>query len=150
MRIVIGYDGSQSADAAVREVVERAWPAGTEVRLVTAVPSVIAPPAAGGVEYYAPVWAKARAVAREQALGRILQALETFKTRHDLVTSYEIRDEEPKTALVAAAREWKADLMILGSQGTSALGRLFVGSVCHAMVSHAPCSVEVVRAPLAA
>ena len=150
MRIVIGYDGSQSADAAVREVVERAWPAGTEVRLVTAVPSVIAPPAAGGVEYYAPVWAKARAVAREQALGRILKALEMFKTRHDLVTSYEIRDEEPKTALVEAAREWKADLLILGSQGTSALGRLFVGSVCHAMVSHAPCSVEVVRAPLAA
>ena len=150
MRIVIGYDGSAGADAAVREAIERAWPAGTEVRLVTAVPSVIAPPAAGGIEYYGPVWEKARAVAREQAHARLMKVLEGFRARLDLATSYELRDEDPKTALIEVAREWKADLMILGSQGTSALGRLFVGSVCHSMVSHAPCSVEVVRTPLAA
>jgi nucleotide-binding universal stress UspA family protein len=150
MRILIGYDGSQSADAAVREVIERAWPAGSEVRLVTALPSVMPPPAAGGVEYYGPVWEQARTVAREQAHARLLQVLEGFRGRPDLATSYELRDEDPKTALLGAAREWGADLLVLGSQGTTALGRLFVGSVCHSMVSHAPCSVEVVRAPLAA
>jgi nucleotide-binding universal stress UspA family protein len=150
MRILIGYDGSASADAAVREVIERAWPAGSEVRLVTAVPSVIAPPAAGGVEYYGPVWEKARTVAREQAHAHLMKVLEDFSGRPDLATSYELREEDPKTALLEAAREWGADLLVLGSQGTSALGRLFVGSVCHSMVSHAPCSVEVVRTPLAA
>ena len=150
MRILIGYDGSASADAAVGEVLRRSWPAGSEVRLVTALTSVIAPPIAGGVEYYGPVWEKARAVAREQAHERIMKVLENFRGRPELVTSYELRDEDPKTALLYAAREWRADLLILGSQGTSALGRLFVGSVCHAMVSHAPCSVEVVRGPIAA
>src|SRR5688572_18453198 len=35
-RIVVGVDGSPDSDAAVREVAERRWPAGTEVRLVTA------------------------------------------------------------------------------------------------------------------
>jgi nucleotide-binding universal stress UspA family protein len=150
MRILIGYDGSASADQAVSEVLRRSWPTGSEVRLVTALTAVIVPPVAGGVEYYGPVWEKARAVAREQAHERLMKVLEGFRGRPDLTTSYELRDEDPKTALLGAAREWHADLLILGSQGTTALGRLFVGSVCHAMVSHAPCSVEVVRGPIAA
>ncbi len=38
--------------------------------------------------------------------------------------------------------------MVAGSHGAKGLTRLFLGSVCHALVTHAPCNVEVVKAPL--
>jgi len=37
LRLIIGFDGSTDAEAAVREVVARPWPQNTEVRVVTAV-----------------------------------------------------------------------------------------------------------------
>jgi len=37
LRLLVGVDGSACSRAAVREVAERPWPAGTEVRLVTAI-----------------------------------------------------------------------------------------------------------------
>jgi nucleotide-binding universal stress UspA family protein len=50
-----------------------------------------------------------------------------------------------KRALLEAIREWEADLVIMGASGTTALGRMFLGSVCHALVTHAPCNIEIVR-----
>ena len=150
MKIVIGYDGSKTADAAVDEVLKRPWPPGSEVRIVTVVPVFRTAFAADGMAYYGPVWEKAVAAARENAHGRIKNILERFRAHPDLKASYEIRDETPTVALLDVIKRWGADLLVLGSQGTTAMGRLFVGSVCHAMVSHAPCAVEIIRPPHAA
>ena len=150
MKIVIAYDGSKSAEAAVNEVLERTWPAGSEVRVVMAVPMAPVTLAAEGMAFYGPGWEQAQAALREQAHRQVLEVLERFRTRPDLKTSYELRDETANAALLDVVRRWGADLLVLGSQGTTALGRLFVGSVCHAMVAHAPCTVEIVRPPLAA
>jgi nucleotide-binding universal stress UspA family protein len=43
------------------------------------------------------------------------------------------------------AEKWKADLIVVGSHGYPAWERLLLGSVSQAVVSHAKCSVEVVR-----
>jgi nucleotide-binding universal stress UspA family protein len=150
MKILVAYDGSASADAAVEEVLRRSWPAGSEVRLVTAVQCPLVAPASGGVEVYGPLWEQARAVQRDQAHRRLQEVLKRFKARSDLKTSFEVREEGVKGALLDVIRRWGADLLMVGSQGTTAMGRLFVGSVCHAMVSHAPCNVEVVRPTTAA
>ena len=149
MKIVVAYDGSKNADAAVDEVLKRLWPAGTEVRIVTAVPAC---PALGGegMAFYSPMWEKAQAAAREDAHRRIQNVVGRFRARPELKIGYELRDETANAALLDVVRRWGADLLVLGSQGTTALGRLFVGSVCHAMVAHAPCTVEIVRPPLAA
>jgi len=44
-----------------------------------------------------------------------------------------------------AARDWKADLVVVGSSGAGALTRLFLGSTARSVLNHAPCSVEIVR-----
>lgn len=150
MKIVLGYDGSKSAEAAVAEVLRRTWPAGSEVKVVTAVPAPGIALSAEGVAFYGPLWEKAQAAAREEAHRRIRGVLDRFSARPDLKTSFELRDDAAAGALLDVVRRWGADLLVLGSQGTTAMGRLFVGSVCHAMVSHAPCTVEVVRPPIAA
>jgi len=43
------------------------------------------------------------------------------------------------------ADEWGADLIVVGSHGRTGVKRWLLGSVAGAIVSHAPCSVEVVR-----
>ena len=56
-----------------------------------------------------------------------------------------VSDGDPRSAIVDAAREWGADLIIVGSHGYTGVKRWLLGSVAQSVVSHAPCSVEVVR-----
>ncbi len=150
MKILVAYDGSPSADAAVDEVVRRPWPAGSEIRLVTVIERAATLPQANGIEVYTPVLERMRASLREDAYRRIQAALGKFRACPDLQTSYELRDGSVKQALLGAIGEWGADLVIAGSHGTSGLARLFLGSVCHALVTHAPCNVEIIKLSAAA
>ena len=53
---------------------------------------------------------------------------------------------EPGPSIVEAALSEEADLVLVGSHGRGALGRLLMGSVSAHVVAHAPCPVLVVRA----
>jgi nucleotide-binding universal stress UspA family protein len=53
----------------------------------------------------------------------------------------------PKGVIVDEAESWNADLIVVGSHGYPTWERLLLGSVSQAVVSHAKCSVEVVRLP---
>lgn len=146
MRILVAYDGSPASESAVDEVIRRPWPDGTKVRLVTAVERPLpAPPPDGAV--YGPLFEKMRTSLREEAYRRIQAALKRFGSRPDLETGFELREGNAKSVLLDAVREWGADLVITGSHGAGALTRFFLGSVSHALVTHAPCSVEVVKVP---
>jgi nucleotide-binding universal stress UspA family protein len=150
MKILLAYDGSRCAEAALDEVLQRPWPAGTEVRVVTAVERPAYAPAVGGIEGLATFGERLGAELREEAYRQIQRALERFATRAELKTSYELRDGDAKSALLAAIREWKPDLVVAGSHGKTPLERFLLGSVSHALVSHAPCNVEIVKASTAA
>lgn len=144
MRVLIGYDGSADSDLAVDEVAGRPWPRGSKVRLVSVVePPLASPPA--NFEFYGPLIAGVENSLREEAYQKVRQAMNSFKGREDLEVSYEIKEGSPKNALLEAIRAWDADLVVVGSHGRTRLERFFLGSVSHALVTHAPCSVEVVR-----
>ena len=51
----------------------------------------------------------------------------------------------PRAVILDEAESWGADLIVIGSHGYGRLERLFLGSVSQSVVSHAKCSVEVVR-----
>lgn len=57
-----------------------------------------------------------------------------------------VRDGEPGLAVVEEAKEWGANLIIVGSRGHTGLRRLLEGSVAHYVVDHAHCPVEVIHA----
>lgn len=147
MKILVAYDGSPASDAAVDVVLKRPWPGGTQVRLVTVVETPLFYPLANGIEVYPPISEKIRASVRENAYRSVQAAVEKLKAKPGLQPGYELREGEVKRALLEAIREWGADLVVVGSHGKGALGRLFLGSVSHALVTHAPCNVEVVRSP---
>src|SRR5204862_5341131 len=51
----------------------------------------------------------------------------------------------PPDIIKKTIEHWRPDLLVVGSHGRSAVGRLFLGSVSLDLVHHAPCSVRVVR-----
>jgi nucleotide-binding universal stress UspA family protein len=51
----------------------------------------------------------------------------------------------PARVVVDLAKEWGADLIVVGSHGRGFWGRLTIGSVSDAILHHAPCSVLIAR-----
>jgi nucleotide-binding universal stress UspA family protein len=56
---------------------------------------------------------------------------------------------KPADEVIAAAREWTAELIVLGTHGRSGVARAVLGSTAEAVVRHAPCPVVVVRGGVA-
>ena len=75
-----------------------------------------------------------------------LAASTTARLRAAGVTAeMELREGDPATELVAAATESGTDLIVIGSRGHTGITRLVLGSVAHSILTHAHCSVLVVR-----
>jgi len=133
MRILVGVDGSSSSDAVLQEAARRPWPAGSEFNVMTVVDPFF--------------FTRAPAIL-EEAKKNTLQSLEEQAT--SLVdsgwrVSADVVLDNPRHALPRAAKRWKADLVLLGSHGHGAVGRLLLGSTAQAVLRHAECSVEIVR-----
>ena len=62
-----------------------------------------------------------------------------FKT-HTAVEVGDVRD-----SILAAAAEWDADLVVIGSHGHRGIQSLFLGSVAESVARDAKCSVEIVH-----
>jgi nucleotide-binding universal stress UspA family protein len=145
-RLVVGIDGSPDAAAAVSAVCDRAWPAGTTARVITALdvrvtmalPELIGPggawPADGGAAEDERSWARQAVYA---AAGDLHAA--------GVTATGVVVDGDPKQVLLEEARKWPADCVFVGAKGRSRLERFLLGSVSSAVAARARCSVEVVR-----
>jgi nucleotide-binding universal stress UspA family protein len=137
--IVVGTDGSPSADAAVRRAAEIAKGSGTRVHLVTAYPDVPI--------YRETIPSSARAEpidlrqAAESVLARESRALED----EGIEIMTHAREGDPAEVIIDVAQEEGADLIVVGARGLSGLQRFLLGSVSSKLSHHAPTSVMVVR-----
>jgi nucleotide-binding universal stress UspA family protein len=145
VRLIVGLDGSQNADATLEQVAARNWPEKSEVRVVV-VDQPLEPTVVG--EFIPPVrHSVAESNAEESELSRKLaedaaQRLRAKGLRADAL----IRIGDPKHELVKFAEEWRADCIFLGATGlTNRIERFLLGSVAGAVAARAHCSVEIVR-----
>jgi nucleotide-binding universal stress UspA family protein len=142
IRVLVGFDGSANAEAAVQTVSDRAWPAGTRVSVVT----VVDPRMTTGLAHpFVQERARANPEEPEPWWENSLEAAADKIKRAGLDVSITIREGDPKLVLVAEASRWQADCIFLGYRGMSPIERLTLGSVSTAVASRAPCSVEVVH-----
>ena len=138
VRVLLGVDGSPDAAAAVDVVCSRKWPAGSEVRVATAVDvrqslNLAALIAAGGEQHpISPV---------QTFIDNVADRLRDSR----LDTTRVVLDGHPRHALLAEAERWGAHCIFLGARGHSRLERFFIGSVSASVAARAGCSVEVVR-----
>ncbi|HEX7230807.1 MAG TPA: universal stress protein [Candidatus Binatia bacterium] len=64
---------------------------------------------------------------------------------HGLNVNTEVTSGLASVEIVSRAREWQADLIVLGSKGTTSLEEIILGGTAEAVTKEAPCSVLVVR-----
>ncbi len=63
----------------------------------------------------------------------------------NVVAETAYRHGNPGEQICALAKEWNADLILVGRQGKIGLSELLLGSVSNYVVHHAPCAVLVVQ-----
>ena len=156
MRVLIGYDGSASSDAAVADLRHAGLPERGEAQVVTV--ANVWPQASPGAyelpteEEAARLTPAARA-ARQLAAGamaeaRAASAAGAAKVRAQFPrwdVAAEAVGDWPHHGLLAAAERWRPDLLVVGTYGRSGVGRMLFGSVSQAALTHARCSVRVAR-----
>jgi nucleotide-binding universal stress UspA family protein len=144
MKILLAVEGSPFSEAAAKSVACRPWPQNSEVKIITVIePSqpYVAEPWALPTGY----WDELEKSAQQQANQAIDRATREFNGTPGLAISNEILKGSPKAAILDEAETWGADLIVVGSHGYTGLQRMLLGSVSHAVMAHAPCSVEIVR-----
>jgi nucleotide-binding universal stress UspA family protein len=143
MKILLAIDESEYSRAAINEVGKRSWPARSTVRVLTVVapfPQMAIEPWYGGGESLE----KLDTELKRRASSLTKKTVERLKKK-DLRVQSVVRSGSPAAEIVDEAEKWAADLIVLGSHGYGAIKRVFLGSVALSVVSHAPCSVEIVR-----
>jgi nucleotide-binding universal stress UspA family protein len=150
MRILLAVDGSPCSDTAVEEVGRRPWPEGSSIKVLSVfeLPTPVAPltPEAWSL----PINYEEMDVSlRTQAKIVVEQTLKKLKStvNKTIAIDGQCVPGSPRAVILDVAETWGADLIVVGSHGYRAWERFLLGSVSQSVVSHARCSVEVVRCP---
>ena len=149
MKIIIATDGSEYSTAAIDEacrVVIR--PETADVMIVSAYEDaypISAEPFAISAEYYQKLDEAVSQMAKNFVDAAKKMVRDKFPTVDFPVTTKVLRGA-PDQQIIEMAKEWKADIIVVGSHGRGFWGRL-LGSVSNGVVHHAECSVLVVRKP---
>ena len=145
MKVLLAIDGSPCSAAALTEMAARPWPAGTEFKIVTAYELPLMPsPEAWMISADYTESLQQAVLTAQLTLETARERLNKLLGQSFNVTS-EIMAGSPRNAILELAESWNADLIVVGSHGYRAWERFLLGSVSQAVVSHAKCSVEVVR-----
>lgn len=146
-RIVLGTDGSPSAEAAERFLGRLAVDGRLPVTVVS-VAGILRPYAIGMASTVDGQAISAQAEYEAQAVRAHLRIAEAAaeRLRADGVDAAAVaRTGDPAAGLLAAATDVAADLIVVGSRGRTGIKRLALGSVARRVVQHAKASVLVVR-----
>ena len=134
-RILIAVDSSEPAQRAAETGGRLAAAAGAAVRLLHVI-HPIAPFILNG-----PPDAVTQTEEAEQLLAKLRRWLPADVAADQLVLT-----GLPVEQIVNAARDWEADVVVVGDHNRHVLSRFVLGGVADAVVRQAPCSVLVVRA----
>ena len=155
--IVVGTDGSEPAEEAVRQATDLASREGARLHLVTAYHD---PPI---LRERTTIWTNdpkgvidsghtEGSGTRTETLDlrEVAESLLKRAAREALSKGVEVethaREGHPAEVIIDVANQEKADLIVVGSRGLTGIKRYLLGSVSSKVSEHAPCNVMIVRA----
>jgi nucleotide-binding universal stress UspA family protein len=157
MKVLIGYDGSRYADAALDDLKRAGLPKVIDVLVVSVGDAPIVPPLASheiiekaivGERLMSIVEHANKEASHGLQQSRLL-ALKACLRLKKQFPSWRVRGEAlsgtPSYQIIRKAGEWNADLIVMGSQGRSAIERFILGSVSLEVARQARCSVRIAR-----
>jgi nucleotide-binding universal stress UspA family protein len=160
MKLLIAYDGSKCADSALDDLTHAGLPPKGEALVMSVAEVWLPPPPPSSYEIVklaatakGPMALERKYMANSEAVkdadvlaakaaARFQANFPDWKVKHESVWG------SPNWELFSRAEEWQADLILVGSHGRSALGRLFLGSISQWLLNEARCSVRVARGKL--
>ena len=133
-KLLIAYDGSDSAKAAFKLAIDLAGKYGAELYVL----AVARPPEFGSeVETEAVI---------ENSRNHYTHLLQPLKDQVDGLTAhFEVLIGHPAESIVLYAEDHAIDHIVVGHRGHSLFERWLLGSVARQVIAYAHCSVTVVR-----
>ena len=133
MKILVAIDNSDASEAIIKEIAARPWPPKSCIEVLN-------------VLEYAHLWAVSQTYeeAWQDSTALTDRAVTELRGRGVEATPRMLQGDA-RSVILDRAKEAQADLVFVGSNGASGLAKLFLGGVAASVVSHAPCSVEIVR-----
>lgn len=135
MKVLIAIDRSPASQLVLDEAAARPWPRGTTFCVLNVVDAQL-------FAYLPELIEDAkREVQQLVKAGTEKLARAGHETLSEVVVGF------PRRAVSEFAKEWQADLIMVGSHSHNVIGRFFLGSVARGILRTASCSVEIVRSP---
>ena len=141
MKILIALDDSPHSERALEFVTRMRWPAGSRVIVLTTLQPVDTGPAP--IEAHGTVLAVSPQQQRRFE-GLVARAEGTLREA-GFSTEGRVLVGDPRDVLVQVALSERADVLVVGSRGRTGITKLMLGSVSSHVVTHAPCTVLVVK-----
>lgn len=140
--IVVGVDGSAESDAAIRWATGEAVMRRAPLTLVHALAPMVTSWPIGPVQASITEWQEDNA---QQVLDKAAKTVQSCAAQSELSG---VHTEVLRSAIVPALIEASEDkqMVVVGSHGTGALGRVLLGSVSTGLLHHARCPVAVIHA----
>ena len=139
--IVVGTDGSPTADVAVKRAASLAKLTGARLELVSGYRQDNSMALSAGTGMYA---GDLTEDARKAADGCLESAAMQLRAEGIEVETH-CMPGDPANAIIDVAETTNADLIVVGSRGMHGGRRLMLGNVPNKVSHHAPCSVMIVR-----
>lgn len=144
MKVLIAVDDQLFGDALATFVGEHQWPLDSEFTVLNCIspidlnhsPDITYLPFLESTQEESLMAAKA--LVRHVAL----KIRDLLKTSH---VKEVVLEGNPKEEILSFAKNWQADIIVLGSHGRHGLSRFVLGSVSMAIVSHAECTTVIIR-----
>ncbi len=144
MKVMIAVDESEYARAVGHFVAQSQWSTNSEFVVLSAVESlkvgsmmaVLPGPVLD--EMFETSWKNAKKLVGDTA-NTIREQIKSAPVREEVI------EGRAAQVILQFSQEWAADLIIMGSHGKTGFSKLMLGSVSLAVLSHASCSVLIVR-----
>jgi nucleotide-binding universal stress UspA family protein len=148
MKILYATDGSRDAREALQLLQALPLPAGTEVRVLSVItePAAIIGPNADMVLPGITALEEVRVAERNAAAQAVDEAARAL-AREGVEVTTSVVEGDPPREIIAAADEWDATVVVVGSKGLTGLDAVLLGSVARNVAKHCRRPVLIGRAP---
>jgi nucleotide-binding universal stress UspA family protein len=155
MRLLIAYDGSAGADAALDDLARAGLGNSVEAVILSVAELWLPPPppAVGQGESF-PLYTPPGLKSAREHVAQVVEQVRTWANNASarLQTTFpawkvtvEISTGSPSWEIIDKADKWNPDLVVVGSHGRSRIGQFFLGSVSQKILTEAHCSIRIGR-----